>query len=465
MLRQLTSLIIVLSYLHTVISSPSCSLTCLNQTRTQFKPAPIYINDTVHDALVLFSINCSATTNLTYANVSMSIDHQQTIEVKNPSPLNLIPFDLAAENLTFNLTVHGKFLGYGQLYLYVEYLNSAGSIANFTSDLHVDFAVKRGLTVLDIIFTVVVVILVCIGTFLIGCRLVPQNLYANIRKPVPILIGLFSQFLCLPLLAFGLAKIAKLDSSTAIGLIATGSAPGGGASNMYTAMFGGDVDLSASMTFSSTILAFGTFPLWILLLGREFINTHNVHFPWENMSTTLVSLVAPAGIGLLLRWQKPAIADRCTRMLRFITLFFIVYILTFGIYTNLYIFKLINYRTLIVSSMLPYTGFLIGLLMSLITRQNRPRSIAIFIESGLQNTGVAIFFLRLSLPQPASDLAIVVPIFVALAIPIPLLIIHACITLHRRYQKSQGSASLTANVNVEPDRTQYEALPTDDDGQ
>jgi predicted Na+-dependent transporter len=49
---------------------------------------------------------------------------------------------------------------------------------------------------------------------------------------------------------------------------------------MYTAMYGGDVDLSASMTFSSTILAFGTFPLWILLLGREFIDTHNVHFPY-----------------------------------------------------------------------------------------------------------------------------------------------------------------------------------------
>ena len=51
--------------------------------------------------------------------------------------------------------------------------------------------------------------------------------------------------------------MAKLDSSTAIGLLSTGSAPGGGASNMYTAMYGGDVDLSASMTFSSTILAFG----------------------------------------------------------------------------------------------------------------------------------------------------------------------------------------------------------------
>ncbi len=88
------------------------------------------------------------------------------------------------------------------------------------------------------------------------------------------------------------------------------------------------------------------------------------------------------GIGLLLRWQKPRIADRFTRWLRFITLFFIVYILTFGIYTNLYVFKVINYRTVIVSAILPYSGFLIGFLMSLITRQSRERSIAIFIESG-----------------------------------------------------------------------------------
>ena len=60
-------------------------------------------------------------------------------------------------------------------------------------------------------------------------------------------------------MAFGLAKLAHLDSSTGIGLLATGVSPGGGASNMYTAMYGGDVDLSASMTFTSTILAFGAF--------------------------------------------------------------------------------------------------------------------------------------------------------------------------------------------------------------
>lgn len=88
------------------------------------------------------------------------------------------------------------------------------------------------------------------------------------------------------------------------------------------------------------------------------------------------------GIGLILRWLKPNIADRLTRYIRFITIFFIVYILTFGIYTNLYVFKLINYRTILVSAILPYTGFFIGFAMSLITRQSRERLIAIFIESG-----------------------------------------------------------------------------------
>jgi hypothetical protein len=54
--------------------------------------------------------------------------------------------------------------------------------------------------------------------------------------------------------------------------------------------------------------------LWIQLLGREFINTRQLHFPyvdlhrvgrvtndteirsrWENMCATLVSLIVPAG--------------------------------------------------------------------------------------------------------------------------------------------------------------------------
>ena len=199
MLLKLTFVIIFLYEISSVISSSPCTFICLNQTDVGTKPPPIYINDTTNDAFILFSINCTENDTLSYAKVSVSIDNKRSIEIKNPLPLNLIPFHIDSQNLTFNLSIHGNLLGYSRLSLHVEYLNDTKYLFNYTNDLNVDFAVKRKSTVLDIIFTVCVVVLVCIGTFLIGCRLVTQNLYANIRRPVPILIGLFSQFLCLPL--------------------------------------------------------------------------------------------------------------------------------------------------------------------------------------------------------------------------------------------------------------------------
>jgi len=200
MLLKLTFLLFFSCQIFLIISSSSpCSFICLNQTSTLSKPPPIYINDSINDILLLFSISCNSIDNLTYANVSISIDNPRSIEIKNSLPLNLLTFYNQSEDLIFNLTIHGNLLGYSRLSLHVEYLNQTKYLFNYTNDLNIDIAVKRKSTILDTIFTVVVIILVCIGTFLIGCRLVPQNLYANIRRPIPILIGLFSQFLCLPL--------------------------------------------------------------------------------------------------------------------------------------------------------------------------------------------------------------------------------------------------------------------------
>lgn len=178
----------------------TCSFTCLNQTTVNTDSPPIYINDSSHDALILFSLNCSNDDHLAYGNVSMTIDNSRSIDLKNSSSFRL---DLRnqTENLTFSLVIQGRLLGYSHLSIHIDYFNQTDVQFNFSNNLQIYFAVKRQSTVLDTIFTVVVIILVCIGTFLIGCRLVTQNLLANIRRPIPILIGLFSQFLCLPLVS------------------------------------------------------------------------------------------------------------------------------------------------------------------------------------------------------------------------------------------------------------------------
>lgn len=69
------------------------------------------------------------------------------------------------------------------------------------------------------------------------------------------------------------------------------------------------------MTFLSTVLAFGTFPFWVWLLGRNYADFSKVRFPWWNMLLSLFTLVIPSLTGLLLRRYRPVLAFRISRYL------------------------------------------------------------------------------------------------------------------------------------------------------
>ena len=64
---------------------------------------------------------------------------------------------------------------------------------------------------------------------------------------------------CCIQVAFGTVRMLKLEGGQALGLFAAGCAPGGGASNIYTYILGGDVSLSVTMTLVSTVASFGEF--------------------------------------------------------------------------------------------------------------------------------------------------------------------------------------------------------------
>jgi sodium/bile acid cotransporter 3/5 len=65
-----------------------------------------------------------------------------------------------------------------------------------------------------------------------------------------------------------------------------------------------------------------------------------------------------------------------------------------------------------------------GFLAAKIFRQTPPDCIAISIETGIQNIGIAIFLLTFSLDQPMADMTSAVPISVASMTPLPLLIFY-----------------------------------------
>jgi predicted Na+-dependent transporter len=90
----------------------------------------------------------------------------------------------------------------------------------------INVAVKRHQTIIDVLFTFVVMFLVTAGTLCIGCDLEIEQLVHNIKRPIPLIIGLLCQIVYLPLLSLSIIKIFRLDNSTSLGLISTASSPG-----------------------------------------------------------------------------------------------------------------------------------------------------------------------------------------------------------------------------------------------
>ena len=106
-----------------------------------------------------------------------------------------------------------------------------------------------------------------------GCAMDLKVVKETLKKPIGPMIGFICQYIFMPLIAFALGWIfpaseafgqkASTHAPMQLGLFVTGCSPGGGASNIWTVMFGGNLDLSITMTAISTFAAFFMMPAWI----------------------------------------------------------------------------------------------------------------------------------------------------------------------------------------------------------
>ena len=182
----------------------------------------------------------------------------------------------------------------------------------------------------------------------------------------------------------------------------------------------------------------GMIPLWLYTLGSRLLDTTDddgaaISIPFTNIIITLFSLLIPVVVGLLIQRRRPRAAAVIVTWLKPVFVFFIVFMVTFGVYTNLYIFSLLTARVLFAGCLMPYVGFACGGLLACVTRQPRARIVAIAIETGIQNTGIPIVLMKYSLPQPEADLSVVAPVVVAMFTPIPLWIAMVALEVRRRW--------------------------------
>ncbi|PIO72232.1 hypothetical protein TELCIR_05851 [Teladorsagia circumcincta] len=106
-------------------------------------------------------------------------------------------------------------------------------------------------------FNIFLGIFILIISTMMGTQLELKRILGIARKPVGPTIGFCCQFLLMPMIGFLLAEFGLPKDSTSLkmALFATSTCPGGGKSSFWTIIFGGNLDLSISMTFTQTLAA------------------------------------------------------------------------------------------------------------------------------------------------------------------------------------------------------------------
>lgn len=129
-----------------------------------------------------------------------------------------------------------------------------------------------------------------------------------------------------------------------LGLFFTGVSPSGGASNTWSVILGGNLDLSISMTTISTLKAFVMMPLWIFTLGTTIFNREKLPVPYQRIASFAIGLIVPLFIGILIQRYLPRLAKLLVRILKTCSSLLIIFIIVFAIVTNLYLFQLFTWQ-------------------------------------------------------------------------------------------------------------------------
>ncbi|KAB7497909.1 Solute carrier family 10 member 6 [Armadillidium nasatum] len=228
-----------------------------------------------------------------------------------------------------------------------------------------------------------------------------------VKQPIGPAIGLLSQYICMPLISFGLGLLAFPNEPLfRLGLFTSGCAPGGGLSNMWTHLLGGSLDLSIMMTFASTAFALGTVPLWLLTLGKVIIKEANFVIPYLNVFLGILIMVIPSIIGIIIQLKFKRLTKLMNILLTPLSVFNILFIVTFGVYANLYLFSYMTVLAVLAGFAQTISGLLIGYFIAFICRRTRRERIAIGIETAVQNNNIAFLILKMSLGKPQGDLAV-----------------------------------------------------------
>ena len=221
--------------------------------------------------------------------------------------------------------------------------------------------------------------------FGMGLTLSSQDFKVVLYRPKDIIIGCLTQFIVMPLLAWALAYLFALPKELALGVILVGCCPGGTASNVITYLAKGDLALSVGMTTVSTLLAPFLTPMLVWLLAGTMVDVDTVGM----LMIIVYVIILPITCGLLCQRYLSNITKRVVPYLP--ALSSVVIAMVVGVVVSHNADRLLVGGMIVVLVVMLHNvlGLSFGYLLSRLFHLPRQKCVAVSIEVGMQNSGLA----------------------------------------------------------------------------
>lgn len=206
-----------------------------------------------------------------------------------------------------------------------------------------------------------------------------------LKQPKNIFFGILAQYFVMPFLAFVLSHTFQLEPALAVGVVLVGTCPGGTSSNVITFMSKGDVAFSVTMTSISTLISPIMTPLLTyLILGQS------IAFDPVGMFISIVQIVIiPIILGLAVKKFLPALAATANDYLPAVSSISISLLIAgiIGASRN----AILNSSAIILLVVILHNvlGYALGFAIGKLTRMSWKQMVAVSIEVGMQNSGLA----------------------------------------------------------------------------
>jgi BASS family bile acid:Na+ symporter len=227
----------------------------------------------------------------------------------------------------------------------------------------------------------------------LGLGLKLEDFTRVFKTPKDFFVGLVSQLIILPIVAYILILVLRTPPEIAIGVMIIAAAPGGVTSNILTRFANGDVALSISLTAIISLISIVTVPL-VVFTSADVFGITNIS---QNISMTGIAMkmflvvTVPVFLGMIIRkFAENFVASKVEMFNKLNMIFFAIFFVA-AFYEERE--NLINFivQAGLIALVLNLTMMAIAYYLAKTFASGVKQQKCIALECGLQNGTLAIF--------------------------------------------------------------------------